>query len=87
MAEVVSWIPSLWNTSTYLSSVINTIAADVLATQGARVSAVMVLTPISWDILVSAPEGMMQNKWINKEYLTALWQISVRFIADLLWIN
>ena len=42
-----------------LSYVINSIAADVLTTQGGRWSAAMVLVRFSWNIPVSAPEELI----------------------------
>ena len=39
-----SWNPSSSNTRTYLSYIVNIMAADVLVTQGARASATMILT-------------------------------------------
>ena len=42
-----------------LSYVINSMAADVLTTQGARSSAAMVLAGFSWNIPVSAPEELI----------------------------
>ena len=38
------WNPSWWKTRIYLSCIFNIMAVDVLATQGARASAAMVLT-------------------------------------------
>ena len=52
------WNPSLWKTRTCLSYRINTMAANVLATQGARASTVMVLTLFFQNIPVSAPPGL-----------------------------
>ena len=49
------WNPSTWKTMTSLSYMFNTMAADDLATQGARSSAAMILTHFSYDILSSAP--------------------------------
>ena len=42
-----------------LSYVINSIAADVLTTQGARSTAAMVLAGLSWNIPVSPAEGLI----------------------------
>ena len=42
-----------------LSYVINSVAADVLTTQGACSSAAMVLAGFSWNIPVSAPEELI----------------------------
>ena len=42
-----------------LSCTVNTIAADVLASQGAMVLAVNVLTYFSWNIPVSAEEELI----------------------------
>ena len=36
--------PTLWKTMSHLSFIVNTMVTDVLATQGARASVVMVLT-------------------------------------------
>ena len=52
--------PSSWKTRTHLSYIVNIIAADVLATQGARASAAMILTYRSslWNIPGSAQKGL-----------------------------
>ena len=42
---------------------VNTMATDDLATQGARASAAMVLTTFCWNILASAPEGLAQSSY------------------------
>ena len=54
-----SWYLTLWKTKAYLSFFINIMTVDVLATQGARASAAMVLSCISWDITASALDGSM----------------------------
>ena len=46
---------------TYLSYVVNTMAADDLATKGARASAAMVLTSFTGNILASAPESEINS--------------------------
>ena len=53
------WKPFFKITGIRLSCSINNIAADVLATQGARASTVMVLTCVPRNILVSAPEVLI----------------------------
>ena len=55
------WNLSNWNTLTYLYFTVNAMAADVLATQGARASAGMVLTQFFCNIPVSAPDGLSQR--------------------------
>ena len=54
-----SWYLTLWKIKAYLSYFINIMTVDVLATQGARASAAMVLICISWDITASALDGSM----------------------------
>ena len=44
-----SWNPSSIKTITYLFYIVNILAADVLATQGARASAAMILTKFNRD--------------------------------------
>ena len=51
---------SPWKTMVPFPSVYNTMAVDGLATQGARASAKMVLTSLSWDNSISAPKGLTQ---------------------------
>ena len=48
--------------------IVNTNAADALATQGAKVSAVMALTCFSRNISVSAPEGLPQVHLVWEKY-------------------
>ena len=45
-------------TNTHFLYLVSTMAADDLATQGARSSGAVVLTHFSQDILISAPEGL-----------------------------
>ena len=42
----------------------NIMAADDLATQGARASVAMVLPKLSWNILLSAPQGLTHWPWV-----------------------
>ena len=44
---------------THLLFVVNAMAADDLAMEEARASAAIELTYFSWNILVSAPEGLI----------------------------
>ena len=46
-----------WKTGLHVSSIVNAMAADGLATQGARASAAIVLTLLSQNIPTSASEG------------------------------
>ena len=55
------WNPLSWKSRTSLSNIVNNMAADDLAMQGARVSAAMILTLSFWNILTPAPDGL--NKW------------------------
>ena len=51
-----------WNPPS-LSHIVNTMAADVIATQGlgAKTSAAMILVYFSWNILVSPLEGLQSE--------------------------
>ena len=51
-----TWNPSPCMTVAHLSHIINTMAADDLAMEGARASTAMVLMCLSWNILTSAPQ-------------------------------
>ena len=53
MKEVVEILSLEWKTKTYLSYIVNTMGADDLATQGARVSATMIWTWLNWDSSIS----------------------------------
>ena len=46
-------------------SICDIIAADILVMQGARASAAMVLTKFFRNILVSEPEGLKCNNFLN----------------------
>ena len=52
-----SWNLPLWKTG--LLNLVNTMAADILAMQGARVSAAIVLIQFSWNIQASTTEGLL----------------------------
>ena len=54
----VNWNSSSWTTMIRLSCKVNTMAADGLATQGARASLAMVLTTFRRNIPVPAPQGL-----------------------------
>ena len=60
--------PSLWKTMTHLSCIINAMTAGVLKTQGARVSAAIVLNEFFWNIPVSTPEGLRTHVIIHMNY-------------------
>ena len=61
MAQVAVII--LHATRTCISCIVNTMAADDLATQVARSSAAMVVSQFSWNISVSAPWGLTIKAW------------------------
>ena len=58
-----SWNLSSWKTRICLSSIVNTMTADGLATQGRRVSAAMVLIQLSQNIPESAPQMSQLTHW------------------------
>ena len=65
------WNLSSWTTRTNVSYIVNTMAADGLATQVARPSAAMVLTKFSLNMSTSTPDGLSMDKYIhNNTYLT-----------------
>ena len=70
-----SWNLPLWKTG--LLNIVNTMAADILAMQGARVSAAIVLIQFSWNIQVSTMEGLLLLFFFffqpNGYYRVALW--------------
>ena len=55
-----SWNLSLWKISTHLSNEVNIMAAYDLTMQGARASTAMVLPMFSWNVLATAPEGLIR---------------------------
>ena len=57
-----SWNSALQQTKTHLSYMFNAVVTDSLVTQGTRASASVVLTELSWNISLSAPQGLKCNE-------------------------
>ena len=64
MAEVVETLPCERQGPIYPT--VNSMVAGDLATQGTRSSAAMVLTKLTWNILVWGPEGLMSVVGVTK---------------------
>ena len=64
-----SWNSSLSKTRTCLFYIINIMAADVLATQGARASATMILTYVNWVNSVPALVQIMASHYLSQWWL------------------
>ena len=56
-----SWNPSSWKTGTHVCCIVNIMAGNDLAMQGARALTAMVLIQLSWGILISASDGLKFN--------------------------
>ena len=70
MMQVVEIVPHE-RTRPCLSYIVNTMDTDDLAMQGARASAEMLSYQFSWNILVSAPEGLNKyNIYCKEDHLT-----------------
>ena len=80
-----SWTLSLWKMRTSLFYVFNIMVTDGMVTQGARASAIMVLTLFSRNNLVSASKGLIEKNYDN--YMKIITMIMKEFLLffNLLW--